>query len=249
MDNTHFSCNGLEFDSNKGNFYTCIEGSQQIINNKMIPFDADKKYIIDVSLCSKGVTDSYVYLMIRCFQSTDPDSEILSHHVLFVKNSELTVTDIGSNTIIVESINKNINNWHPYNKQHSNHIGIYYDGNIKNLPDYVIMDGYKELGSNTITLTQQLPNHVLNKIICGKTIIRNHFAGGSYVYPFIGTIGKEWAHISRQINSTTFTGGADETAFREGTKFFKIGLLANHNQSTDCVLGIKNFRILQALSF
>ena len=58
---------------------------------------------------------------------------------------------------------------------YSKFIGIYFDGNITHLPDYIIESpAYKKYENNIINLNNEIPRDIIKKIIPFITKVMNH---------------------------------------------------------------------------
>ena len=72
---------------------------------------------------------------------------------------------------------------------YSKFIGIYFDGNITHLPDYIIESPvYKKYENNIINLNNEIPKDIIKKIIPFIIKVMNHNSGGC-LYDYSSTSG------------------------------------------------------------
>lgn len=153
-------------------------------------------------------------------------------------------------------VNKDPKNWESVGTQCCRRIiGFYYDGGDVNEKLYA--DAYvtypvdtdwrkndAELGAychidhneKVIKLSQELDQGIRNRITLNKTVIRNHYGNSTYVYPFdfsMDNIQKDnnWHSMSHTINGVSADFGvSDNTKFRKGTKYIKLGIYCDKGQ-------------------
>jgi hypothetical protein len=236
----------INYDLQSDEYFRCIEGNKQFFSKKMIRMKPNKKYQIDVDLKSIGVLESYVYLCIKCFSSENENSFISSSDANYVENSNFIIGLFSDNQILIaDSTGKKLTCWNDESKSsHARQAAFYFDGNTDRIPDATLE--YITVKDICITFND-LPKIITDRIIIGTTKIRNHYSSGSFVYPFNGKINHEWTHISRIISGINKKNVDVPDKFRNGTQYFKVGLLVNYQQDKTHIIALKNCKISMLL--
>jgi hypothetical protein len=211
-------------------------GRKAILSSDFMPINTANKYALSGRFKSVGTASPILYYGVATF---DENKRHITAMDVNRNGSDATITAYTDTGITVA---ETLNGWNQsptlaYKKS----IGFYYDGNTTKLPDYVWLNNganasstettlgtYSTATGNTIALNVPIPAAVKAKIVLGKTVIKNHTSGGAYVY-FVASNAKltsSWVDYSAEITGESF----DQTikAFRPGTKFVKILILANY---------------------
>jgi hypothetical protein len=189
--------------------------------------------------------------------------QITSWDVLRAGN-DATVNSI-SNTQI--NVSQTLSGW--YDQTHiagERSLGFYYNGDTATkVPDYVYYwfgdtpcgapSGYSCYsspwpdrgayngtginGSKVINLNRPLPADLLANIVPGTTVVKNHYAGGTYLYSAAANTPVPWDWENLAFNRGGISGegfGYNMTQFRQGTKYAKVIFLFNYWQTNDEVI-------------
>lgn len=121
---------------------------------------------------------------------------------------------------------------------HQRSLGFYYDGDSQRLPDHVQMTTNRAYGSGlyvtaadgatVITLNEPLPQAVVDAIVPGVTVVKNHYSGGTYLYAAAAgdMVPDLWTeYTADNISGEGFS--PNRQTFRFGTRYVRVILLAN----------------------
>ena len=125
-------------------------------------------------------------------------------------------------------------------------IGIYFDGNIDRLPDYLIKSpAYKTYENNNIILNKEIPQEIYDKIVPFKTRVMNHYCSMTYDYSAAcnDCVGEQWTEFKAVYNGFSNGYGDIKGNYRLGTKQISPFILANYHQNNDAVLEIRNVEL------
>ena len=126
-------------------------------------------------------------------------------------------------------------------------IGIYFDGNIDRLPDYLInYPAYDTYADNNIILNKVLPKEIYDKIVPFRTRAMNHYSSSYYDYSAAcyAKVDRQWTKFEAIYNGYSIGYGDIKGKFRLGTKKVSPFVLANYEQNEDSILEIRNIEII-----
>lgn len=249
--------NGLMiFDNKRTDIINFKVGTETTCFSQGFYKTCDKKCIkVSFEAISIGKDLSKVYLSIDCFThpSTDPKYHIPCHRGGLMLNEGFTLKEIKTDAVFSLNVDYDSKNYEIF-KNYSNKIAsiviaIFFDGDTNKLPDHLTFyDGKKalySLNNDTISLNEDfIPVEIINKMIISKTIFRLHHGSG-YVYP-LGwfLVPNTWTTYSALL-SPVGNYSTDDKCLRMGTRYIKVGLLANYQQTveTGAEFLIKNFTV------
>lgn len=216
---------------------------------------------ITVEMRSVGATLSKVYLSIDCFEkpTLKKEDNIPLIRGGMILNDGLTLKNIITDSVFslnipIVSDNANYLGFASRSNVENNYIGlaIFLDGNVNKLPDHLVVPKPKtalfEFKDDLISLiTESIPVDILNQMIINKTIFRLHQGGGGYVYPLNWFIVPNYWETYTCIIDPKGNYSIDNKSLRMGTKYIKVGLLANYGQLADtkAELLVRNFSIFE----
>ena len=125
-------------------------------------------------------------------------------------------------------------------------IGIYFDGNINRLPDYLVnYPAYDTYADNNIILNKELPKEIYDKIVPFRTRVMNHYLSSNYDYSAANhvKVDRQWTKFEAIYNGYSIGYGDIKGKFRLGTKSISPFVLANYGQKDEAILEIKNIEI------
>ena len=137
------------------------------------------------------------------------------------------------------------NSTETYDESYRKIIGIYFDGNINRLPDYLIKSpAYKNYEDKNIILNEAIPKDIFDKIVCFKTKVMNHYANSTYDYSAANgiVVDKHWTKFEAIYKGFSNGYGDIKGKFRLGTKYISPIIIANYQR--DSVTEIKNIEII-----
>ena len=196
---------------------------------------------------SIGISNSILYFGLHCFGENGKD--IFSEDVYRTKESLLITsknTDMKSLTL-----EKKPQTWYntteEYAQKNRKLIGIYYDGIINRLPDYLIRSpAYEIFDSNEIVLNKEIPKEIFDKIEPYKTRVMNHYSSCTYDYSAASyvKVDHQWTKFSATYNGFSEGYGDIKGKFRPSTKEISPLILANYDQNEDYIMEIKNIELI-----
>ena len=136
--------------------------------------------------------------------------------------------------------------WYNSNRSDLKVIGIYFDGNIDRLPDYLInYPAYDTYADNNIILNEKLPKEIYDKIVPFRTRVMNHYSSSTYDYSAAShvKVDRQWTKFEAIYNGYSIGYGDIKGKFRLGTKSISPFVLANYHQKDEAILEIKNIEI------
>lgn len=225
--------------------------------------EIEKQYIINENTIielkgefrSSGKIKSKIQFGLKCLRE---DGRNISGTEIYRYEEPITIESINSDnkTIILEQNPKKWNNQdHPYANLHCKYIGIYLDGDIKHLPDYLLK--YSNYDNNILYLNEPVTDDIFEKIKINITKVMNHADTNNYDYSAAGFNGdnggaeevpsenwKEYKAIYKGFGP--FTGVIKDIRgkFRPGTKQVQPIILCNYGQNNDAILEIKNIEMI-----
>ena len=134
-----------------------------------------------------------------------------------------------------------------YDQKNRKLIGIYYDGNINHLPDYLIRSpAYETFNNNEIVLNKEIPKEIFDRIQPYKIRVMNHYSSSTYDYSAACEIevNFQWTRFSAIYNGFSEGYGDIKGKFRPSTKEISPFILANYNQDADAIIEIKNIELI-----
>ena len=224
----------------------------KVTGNKMINFQQKfpvyENTIVELKgeFHSVGKTNSIIYFGLHCFREDGKD--ILCEDINRKKES-LLITSVNTDMkgITLEKKPETWNNSTETNDEnYYKLIGIYFDGNIDRLPDYLIKSpAYKTYENNNIILNEEIPQEIYDKIIPFKTRVMNHYYSGTFDYSAAcnACVGEQWTEFKAVYNGFSNGYGDIKGNFRLGTKQISPFILANYHQNNDAVLEIRNIEL------
>lgn len=221
-----------------------ITGYKPILNFKN-KYDVDEDTAIELKgeFRSSGKQKSKMYFGLHCFKEDGTD--ILCQHVHRTKES-LVITSISTDGKSF-SLEKKPETWYNSNNSYQKVIGIYFDGNINRLPDYLIESpAYDKYIDNNIVLNKEIPKEINDKIVPFKTRVMNHYYSGTYDYSAAWGVDvpEKWTEYKAEYNGFSSGYGDIKGKFRLGTKRVSPLILPNYQQNNDAVLEIRNVEII-----
>lgn len=218
------------------------QGYKPLVNDlgEKIPIYPNTKVELKGTFRSTGKNLSCLYFGLHCYKKDG--TEILSEQVLRV-NEPLLITSLSSDSKSF-TVHETPKNWFmkKETQAYQRVLGFYYDGNTNRLPDYTTARGsYESICDKSIELVSPLPKEVTEKIEIYKTVVMNHFAGGTYDYSVCpgSYVPKEWTTYQKDYFGESFEQNIGK--FRPETKYIKPFMLINYNQSDDEILEMKDF--------
>ena len=189
---------------------------------------------------------SIIYFGLHCFDEKGKD--ILSESVNRTRES-LLITSINSD-LLGFTLDKKPETWNNSSNPKENDkklIGIYYDGNINKLPDYLInYPAYDNYESNNIKLNTPIPKEIYDKIKPFTTRVMNHYCSSMYDYSAAShvTVENKWTEFKAIYNGFSEGYGDIKGKFRPGTKEISPFILANYDQNEKAVLEVKDIELI-----
>ena len=224
-----------------------VTGTERHILNFKNVYDVDEDTTLELKgeFRSIGKEKSRIYFGLHCLKE---DGKDIIGHDIYRTNESLLVTSYDSTNkkLILE---KKPETWNNYNDSYSENnrklIGIYFDGNIKHLPDYLInTPAYNNFTDNNIILNKEIPNEILNKIIPSTTRVMNHYSSNTYDYSAASyvCVPETWTEYKAEYKGFSEYGDLPGK-FRLGTKKVSPFVLPNYGQNNYAVLEIRNIEV------
>jgi len=221
-----------------------VTGYKQLDFQPKYPIDENTTVELSGQFRSTGTESSIIYFGLHSFEENG--KEILSDSINRVKEPLLIIsknTDMKS--FILE---KKPETWHNSinDQSYLKIIGIYFDGNIDRLPDYLInYPAYGTYADNNIILNKELPKEIYDKIVPFRTRVMNHYCSGTYDYSAAShvKVDRQWTKFEAIYNGYSIGYGDIKGKFRLGTKSISPFVLANYGQKDEAILEIKNIEI------
>ena len=224
-----------------------VIGNKQLDFKQKFPIYENSTVELSGEFRSIGKTNSIIYFGLHCLRENGKD--IFSEDVYRTKESLLIIsknTDMKSLTL-----EKKPETWYntteEYDQKNRKLIGIYYDGNINRLPDYLISSpAYKTFEKNEIVLNKEIPKEIFDKIEPYKTRVMNHYSNSTYDYSAASNIelNFQWTKFSATYNGFSQGYGDIKGKFRPCTKEISPFIRANYGQNEDAILEIKNIELI-----
>ena len=223
-----------------------IKGYKEIRSKNRYPVNEETVMELRGEFRSSGKIKSIIYFGLGCFKENG--EEILDPQVNRVDES-LLITSINTDGKSF-SLNKKPEKWNNSNDKNYNYLkylGIYFDGNVKHLPDYIIQaPAYDNFQDNIINLNKEIPKNILDRIIPFETRVMNHFGSNNYDYSAAcrNEVPTNWTVFSAEYNGFSHGDGDIKGKFRPETKSVAPFVLCNYSQNEDALLEIKNVEIV-----
>jgi len=224
-----------------------VTGNKQLNFQQKYPISENTIVELSGEFRSIGKGNSVLFFGLHCFGENGKD--ILSEDVYRTKESLLIIsknTDMKSLTL-----EKKPQTWHntteEYDQKNRKLIGIYYDGNINSLPDYLIRSpAYETFYCNEIVLNKEIPKEIYDKIEPYKTRVMNHYSSSTFDYSAASGIKVDcqWTKFSATYNGFSEGYGDINGKFRPSTKQISPLILANYQQNKDYIMEIKNIELI-----
>jgi len=198
-------------------------GATSFVSSELIPVDPAKNYTLSGNFKSVGsASDPYLYFGFLLF---DENKKRIYPVEVERAGNDVTVTSVAGNVL---NVTPAVADWNaPTTTISWRYIGVYYDGDTNKRPDYTGMT-YVTAEANSINLTSALPSTVVEKIIPGTTVVKNHLSGGSkYTYTAAQRlkVPSSWTEFSGQITGEGFVN--EVNVFRLGTRFVEVVVQTN----------------------
>ena len=219
-----------------------IKGNKQIFSKNKYPVNEDTVLELKGEFRSSGKTKSKIYFGLRCFKENG--EEILAPKINRI-DEPLLITSINTDGKSF-TVNKKPEKW--YNSDNSDgrknfkYLGLYYDGNIERLPDYLIKTpAYKNFVDNNIYLNEELPKDIIDKIIPFQTRVMNHKDAGNYDYSAAcnNEVPEIWTEFKAEYQGFSKGYGDIKGKFRPETRIVSPFV----RQNEDAILEIKNIEV------
>jgi len=207
--------------------------------------DEDTTIILKGEFRSVGKEKSVIYFGLHCFK--DDGTDILAKEVYRTHESLIIESYEQDGKKLI--LNKKPETWNNYNDSISENqrkvIGIYFDGEIDHLPDYLInTPAYKNFTDNVIILNKEIPKEILDKIKPSKTKVMNHYHSNNYDYSAASgvRVPEDWKEYKAEYHG--FSEYGDHPGqFRLGTKKVSPFILPNNGQNDYAILEVRNVEI------
>lgn len=234
---TYGTLNSVTLETSGGDTFYQRAGQATITSSRLIPVDTEKSYRIQGRFRSAGQNQSRLYYGLVPY---DEHGERIDVWQVRRFGTDGVISDYDSSSITTTT---SMSGWQePTTAGYMRHLAFYFDGETNRLPDIVLRDNtngqYTETSGNVITLSAGLPSSVTDQIVLGTTIVKNHANGGSYIYCGASNVlvPHEWTEYGKDnLTGEVFSGSS---TFWTGTRYVRLLLLANHQQSSDHVLQI-----------
>ena len=225
-----------------------ITGWKPILNFKN-KYDVDEDTTIELKglFRSAGNQKSKMYFGLHCYKEDGTD--IVAQYV-YRKDESLLITSKSTDgkSFTLEKKPETWNNSNDsYSEKNYKVIGIYFDGNINRLPDYLInTPAYDKYIDNNIVLNKEIPKEINDKIIPFKTRVMNHYDSSTYDYSAACyvEVPEKWTKYKAVYNGFSKGYGDIIGKFRLGTKKVSPLILPNYQQNNDAILEIRNVEII-----
>ena len=224
-----------------------VTGYKNLFFKQRYPVNLNSIVELRAEFRSIGNTKSKIYFGLNCFKE---DGNSIKAFETFRKNEPLLI--ISKNIDMLGfTLEKKPDTWNnstdTYSESNLKYIGIYFDGNINCLPDYIIKTpAYKTYEDRNIFLNEAIPKEIFDKMICYKTKVMNHYDSNTYDYSAASNneVDNQWTKFEAAYNG--FIEGYREIKgeFRLGTKTISPIILANYGQDSNAILEIKNIEII-----
>ena len=224
-----------------------VTGTERNIVNFRNRYDVDEDTTIELKgeFRSIGKEKSRIYFGLHCFKEDGTD--IFAYEV-YRTNESLLIKSYDSNEkkLILEKKPETWNNYDDsYSEKNRKLIGIYFDGNINHLPDYLIQTpAYHSFTDNNIILNKEIPNDILNKIIPSTTRVMNHYDSSNYDYSAAcgAYVPESWTEYKATYHGFSEYGDLPGK-FRLGTKKVSPFILPNNGQNNYAILEVRNIEV------
>ncbi len=218
-------------------------GPNNIFSSSLIPVDPSKEYRLSGKFRSTGKTLSKIYFGFVPMLNNEAKSEQASQ-VSFRKGNDGIFMELDKGTIVVKY---DLTDWNsdkdPFT---SRFMGFYYDGDTNKPADFIMASptygkdqgAFTSIEKNIINLSADPPEEVMNQLIPGRSVIKNHYTGaGSYLYSAAEneTVTEKWTTYSAISTGDGWTQSAS-TNFRPFTRYVRLVLLLNYDQDKESVI-------------
>jgi hypothetical protein len=198
----------------------CIDfpGYGEVFDDTLIPINNDNGvYEFNMWLRSTTTELSLGYMCVACY-----DREMKPISVSMVSNVGNTRTTLAADlkdgdTTVQLTSGVNWNNLEPGVRRYDKKIGIFDRPEYRNYEVARIDDYYLKVEGNVITLL----NPWSRGLIKAGTKVSNDYDGGTYIYPFSGSIPQQWTKYSFKFNPKIGN-------FWVGTKYVRVGIFAGY---------------------
>ena len=219
-----------------------VTGHEQLDFQPKYPIDENTTVELSGQFRSTGTESSMIYFGLHSFGENG--EEIMSESINRVKEPLLIISkNTDTKSLILE---KKPETWYNSNRSDLKVIGIYFDGNIDRLPDYLVnYPAYDTYADNNIILNKELPKEIYDKIVPFRTRVMNHYLSSNYDYSAANhvKVDRQWTKFEAIYNGYSIGYGDIKGKFRLGTKSISPFVLANYNQKDEAILEIKNIEI------
>ena len=224
-----------------------VTGDKCLFFQQRYPVTLNSVVELKAEFCSIGNINSKIFFGLNCFK--EDGTSITSLETFRMNESLLIISK--NNDMMGFTLEKKPETWcnstDTNSELYGKIIGIYFDGNINRLPDYLIKSpAYKTYEDKNIFLNEPIPKEIYDKIICFKTKVMNHYANSTYDYSaaYNVEVDKQWSKFEATYNGFSNGYGDIKGKFRLGTKNISPIILANYRQDSNAVLEIKNVEII-----
>ena len=224
-----------------------VTGDKCLFFQQRYPVTSNSVVELRAEFRSIGNAKSKICFGLDCFKE---DGTTITSLETFRMNESLLIISKNSD-MMGFTLEKKPETWtnstDTYYESYRKIIGIYFDGNINHLPDYLIKSpAYKTYKDKNIFLNEPIPKEIYDKIVCFKTKVMNHYANSTYDYSAANNIevDTQWTKFEATYNGFSNGYGDIKGKFRLGTKTISPIIIANYRQDSNAVLEIKNIEII-----
>ena len=219
-----------------------VTGHKNLDFQPKYPIDENTTVELSGQFRSTGTESSIIYFGLHSFGENG--EEIMSESINRVKEPLLIISkNTDTKSLILE---KKPETWYNSNRSDLKVIGIYFDGNIDRLPDYLVnYPAYDTYADNNIILNKVLPKEIYDKIVPFRTRVMNHYSCSAYDYSAASyaKVDRQWTKFEAIYNGYSIGYGDIKGKFRLGTKSISPFVYANYGQKDEAILEIKNIEI------
>ncbi|MCO7224896.1 hypothetical protein [Pleionea sp. CnH1-48] len=202
-----------------------------------LPVDIAKKYRLRGDFKSVDENESFIYFG---FESYDENHELIRSIMVNRAGNDGVVSSFNATSIQTDNA---LQGWAPLHQSNLYRgIGIYPDGDTSKRPKHIIDptqgNHYQTLGNNQVDLAAALPAEVMNDIIPGVTVIKNHQASSAHIYIAGQHVGNQWTHFEQDFEGALWYN--NHHSFRPETKYVKVYVAGNWINSENAELLFDN---------
>ena len=226
-----------------------VKGYKEIKSDIKYPITEDTTIELKGEFCSSGKIKSKLYFGLKSFKENG--EEIFAYHINRI-NEPLLITSISSDGKSI-TLNQKPEKWNnqsendDYSQRVRKYLGIYFDGNINRLADYILhTPAYKIYTDNNLYLNREIPKDIRDKIIPYQTKIMNHFSSGTYDYSAAcgDEVPEKWTIYKAEYKGFSKGFGDIRGQFRLETKSICPFMICNYSQNDDAILNVKDVEII-----